>query len=147
MVKLLAGVRQHMQSICTHKISVQSSKPPHAYPIILLPRKYRELAGLRAEVYQIAHQGKLTFLVVTDKQVDNSCLLDPELDTEARLSTLESEISEFKSLLFLNEGASLHKIENKWARPDSNRRPPPCQGGRFWDFCGLFFARNNHKKG
>ena len=120
-----------MQLVCTHKISVQSSKPSHAYPIIRLPREYRELTGSRAEIYQTTHQGKLAFFVTLDKKVDNSCLLGRETDVEARMFALESEISELKSLLLLNEGASLHKTENRWARPDSDRRPPPCQDGGF----------------
>jgi hypothetical protein len=52
-----------MQPICTHKISVQNSKPSHAYPIIRLPRKSRELVGSRAEICQMMHDGKLAFLV------------------------------------------------------------------------------------
>jgi hypothetical protein len=31
-----------MQPLCMHKISVQSSKPSHAYPIIRLPREFHE---------------------------------------------------------------------------------------------------------
>jgi len=47
---------------------------------------------------------------------------------EARLDALEKEISELRELLSQNEGDSIHKIEKQWARPNSNRRPPPCQG-------------------
>ena len=119
-----------MQPICTHKISVQSSKPSHAYPIIRLPRKYRELAGLRAEVYQIAHQRKLAFLVVTDKQVDNSCLLDPEIDTEARLSALESQLAELQKLILRSASYTDADRENK--RPRARFEPAswPPQGHR-----------------
>ena len=59
MIKLLNGVRQHMQPICVHKISIQSSKPSHGYPIIRLPREYQELAGHKAKIFQTSHQGKL----------------------------------------------------------------------------------------
>ncbi len=52
-----------MQPVCTHTISVQSSKPSHAYPIIRLPRECKELAGSKAEIYQTTHEGNLTFLV------------------------------------------------------------------------------------
>jgi hypothetical protein len=89
-----------MQPICTHTISVQSSKPSHAYPIIRLPREFRDLAGSQGEIYQTAHQGKLAFLVTVDKPVDNCCLLGPRTDTELRLQALESEIKQLKSLLF-----------------------------------------------
>ncbi|MGZ4848885.1 MAG: hypothetical protein ACXV2D_05245 [Halobacteriota archaeon] len=52
-----------MQPICTHTISLQSAKASHAYPIIRLPRVFRELAGSKAEIYQTVHDGKLAFLV------------------------------------------------------------------------------------
>ena len=78
-----------MQPICTHKISVQSSKPSHAYPIIRLPREYRELAGSRADIFQTTHRGKLAFLVTTDREVDNSCLLLPEINQEEGLAPSE----------------------------------------------------------
>jgi hypothetical protein len=47
-----------------HKISVQSSKPSHAYPIIRLPREFRRLAGAAATIYKTTHNGALAFLVV-----------------------------------------------------------------------------------
>jgi hypothetical protein len=58
-----------MQPICTHKISIQSSKPSHAYPIIRLPRKFRALAGASAEIYQTSYDDGIAFLV---KIVDRS---------------------------------------------------------------------------
>jgi hypothetical protein len=45
------------QPICTHKISIQSSKSSHAYAIIRLRRKFRELAGSKADIYQAMHDG------------------------------------------------------------------------------------------
>jgi hypothetical protein len=53
-----------MQPICTHTISVQSSKQTHAYPIIRLPREFRRLAGAAATIYKTTHNGALAFLVV-----------------------------------------------------------------------------------
>ena len=53
-----------MQPICTHTISLQSSKPSHAYPIIRLPREYSNLAGAKGTVLQTIHKGALAFLVV-----------------------------------------------------------------------------------
>ena len=58
-----------MQPICTHTISIQSSKPSHAYPIIRLPREFRELAGTTAEIYQTSCDDGVAFLV---KIVDRS---------------------------------------------------------------------------
>jgi len=43
-----------------------------------------------------------------------------DFNLESRLNALESEISELKSLLLLNESPNLHKIKNRWARGDSN---------------------------
>jgi len=53
-----------MHPICTHTISLQSSKPSHAYPIIRLPRKFRNLAGAKGTVLQTIYKGALAFLVV-----------------------------------------------------------------------------------
>jgi hypothetical protein len=50
-------------------MSVQSSKPSHAYPIIRLPREYAELAGSQAEIYQTSYEDGIAFLV---KVVDRS---------------------------------------------------------------------------
>jgi len=58
-----------MQSICTHKIGIQSSKPSHAYPIIRLPREFRDLVGSSAEIYQTSYDDGTAFLV---KIVDRS---------------------------------------------------------------------------
>lgn len=58
-----------MQRICTHKISIQSSKASHAYPIIRLPREYQDLAGSQAEIYQTSYDDGIAFLV---KIVDRS---------------------------------------------------------------------------
>jgi hypothetical protein len=58
-----------MQPICTHTISVQSSKPSHAYPIIRLPRQFVELVGKSAEIYQTSFEDGIGFLV---KIIDRS---------------------------------------------------------------------------
>ncbi|GEM_PF-421574 len=90
------------QAICTHTIGVQSSKPSHAYPIIRLPREFRELAGSKAEIYQTTHEGKLAFMVTVDKKVDNCCLQTPEIDTESRFSNLETRIQSLEDTLIAN---------------------------------------------
>jgi hypothetical protein len=60
---------------------------------------------------------------------------------EARLCELESQIAELKSLLLKNGNQKApqsplfrQSTPKKWARPDSNQRPPPCQGGGFRGF-------------
>jgi len=60
-----------MKPICTHTISVQSSKPSHAYPIIRLPREFSGLVGAAATIYQTVHDGALAFLVVVNSQQDH----------------------------------------------------------------------------
>ncbi|MGZ4929286.1 MAG: hypothetical protein ACXV76_13600 [Halobacteriota archaeon] len=47
--------------------------------------------------------------------------------------------------------------KERWARPDSNRRPPPCEGGGFRAYSAIFmmlesilcyaFGRNDYQKG
>jgi hypothetical protein len=58
-----------MQPICKRTISIQSSKRSHSYPIIRLPREFRELAGSQAEVYKTSYEDGVAFLV---KIVDRS---------------------------------------------------------------------------
>jgi hypothetical protein len=130
-----------MQPICTHKICLQSSTPSHAYPIIRLPREYKALAGKKAQIYQTEQEGELVFVVKVDKLVDKSCLPTGETIFDSRLSALESQIAELKSLLLENENQKASQSplfrqsspKNQWARPDSNRRPPPCEDGGFGD--------------
>jgi hypothetical protein len=55
-----------MQQICTHTISLQSSKPSHAYPIIRLPREFKSLAGAKGTIFQTIYKGASAFLVVID---------------------------------------------------------------------------------
>jgi hypothetical protein len=85
--------------------------------------------------------------------LDNDTVLQPsekvvkifdETDYNRRFEALESQICELKSFLLLNESDHLHenKKEDKleWARRNSNPRPPPCEDGGFWAFCGVFCA-------
>jgi hypothetical protein len=64
-----------MQPICTHTISLQSSKPSHAYPIIRLPREFKNLAGAKGTVLKTVYKGALAFLVViNDRPVKEDTL-------------------------------------------------------------------------
>ena len=76
-----------MQPICKHKISIQRSKPSHAYPIIRLLREFHELVGSKADVYQTKHNGKFAFLVVADKKVDNCCATSQNVEIDNRIRT------------------------------------------------------------
>jgi len=64
-----------------HKISVQSSKPSHAYPIIRLPREFRRLAGTAAQIYKTTHNGALAFLVVPQGLNGHTSDLDTDVYT------------------------------------------------------------------
>jgi hypothetical protein len=85
----------------------------HTHPIIGLPREFRELAGSKAEIYQTTHDGKLAFLVTVDKKVDNCCLQTPEIDTESRLSALETRIQSLEDTLINNNEIICSKNEKK----------------------------------
>jgi len=136
-----------MQYIGKSKISKLRSKPTIVYPQLHLPKRYFDLIGQTAHFFEIEDiDGAHAFFTITDQtgreraQPKNLVLklasevskLNCQKDVEERLLELESQINELKSLLLLNESFSLHnnkkEDEHEWARPDSNRRPPPCQG-------------------
>ncbi len=108
--------------ICTHKISVQSSKPSHIYLIIRLPREFQELIGSKAEIYQTVLDRKLAFLVVAYKVVDNCCTTMQNPDVENRLYQLESQIAELKSLILQKASEADAYKEKKGRGRDSNPR-------------------------
>ena len=125
-----------MNYIGSSKIGTIRSKPNVKYPMIRLPQEYSEIIGQIAHVYKTDHEGQPAFLVVPYTQESAQLVelkpkvskLSLETGVEARLSALESQISELKSLLLKNESATFHKNKNRWARPNSNRRPSPCKG-------------------
>ena len=49
-------------------------------------------------------------------------------DYDRRFEALESEIGKLKSVLLSNKSENFINIKNRWARPNSNRRPSPCKG-------------------
>ena len=74
-----------------------------------MPREFRSLVGKQANIYVTEDIGKLAFKVVIDKKVDKVCANAEKSGLEDRLKDLESQISELKSLLLLNESDKLHK--------------------------------------
>ena len=111
-----------MKKIFTTKISLQSSNPTYSYPIVRLPRTLKSLAGEIVSVYQTEKDGSLAFFVVP--KLDN---LDKFMDGIRQEDQEPQEVP-------IDQSTS--KI--KWARPDSNRRPPPCQDGVFEALSGIF---------
>jgi hypothetical protein len=82
--------------------------PSLAYPVVRLPRQFKAIAGENACIYQTEHDGGLAFVVIVEGSVGKFCANATSNNVEARISALESEISELKSALFLIEGCSIH---------------------------------------
>ena len=110
-----------MKKIFTTKISLQSSNPTFSYPIIRLPRELKELAGRIANIYQTEIDGVEGFFVALQlDKLDNLGKLDNFVESNRQINSRSKSSPE----------PSFRKSSTKerWARPDSNRRPPPCEG-------------------
>jgi hypothetical protein len=107
-----------MKKIFTTKISLQSSNPTFSYPIIRLPRELKELAGRIANIYQTEIDGVEGFFVAL--QLDNLGKLDKSVESNGKINSRSKSSPE--------PVISSKHPKNQWARPDLNRRPPPCQG-------------------
>ena len=134
-----------MQLIGKSKIGKLSAKG-NDYPQLRLPKLYFDAVGKTACIYETEHEGRQAFLIVTEHSVpkEDTVLKPSEEVLKQRplesldqcLSALESQIAELKSLLLENENQKAPQSplfrqttpENQWARPDSNGRPPPCEG-------------------
>ena len=112
-------------------------KPNVKYPMIRLPQEYIQIIGQRALIYKTDHDGQPAFLVVPYTQESAQLTaeskpkvpkLSLETETESRISALESQIAELRSLLLLNKSASIHKNEKE--APESGFEPEsePRQG-------------------
>jgi hypothetical protein len=127
-----------MRFVGKSKIGRLSAKEGKIYPQIRLPPHLTDIIGDVADVFETERNGKRAFLLVTKQSVlVNDTVLQPsekvvklydETECNRRFEALESQISELKSLLFSIESEAFTKIKNRWARPNSNRRPSPCKG-------------------
>jgi len=141
-----------MQYVGKSKVTKLNAKAGVVYPLFRLPKTYADEIGKVAEIFETQHHNKRALLVTFNdgrgpsqvKQPDSKVIqLLPEViqpdglnNNESRLSALESQIAELKSVLLTNENQIAPQSplfrestpENEWARPDSNRRPPPCEG-------------------
>src|SRR5665647_838838 len=119
-----------MQLIGKSKIGSLSARKGIRYPQLRLPQQCADVIGDVADIFETESEGKRAFLIVTDQAVSNGDsvlkqgeeVLKPlhKNDANARLSALESEISDLKSLLLLNERASFHETDKKGG-PDAIR--------------------------
>ena len=113
-----------MRFVGKSKIGRLSAKKGKIYPQIRLPPHLADTIGEIADVFETERNGKRAFLLVTAKSVlDNDKVLQPDdkvvkpdakIDNDRRFAALESQISELKSLLLLNESDSpLEKRKQK----------------------------------
>jgi len=109
-----------VKKIFTTKISLQSHKPAFSYPIIRLPRDLKELAGQIVNIYETEIDGVRGFFVTS--HLANLAKLDKSTTNNGQSQ------KDPQSPLFRQSTP-----KNQWARPDSNRRPPPCEDGGFGD--------------
>jgi hypothetical protein len=107
-----------MEKIFTTKISLQSHNPTLSYPIIRLPRDLKELAGRIVNIYETEIDGIRGFFIA------------PHLANLAKLNKSVEHVDE-SDLCPKYSPIDKSSPKNRWARPDSNRRPPPCQDGGF----------------
>ena len=110
-----------MKKIFTTKISLQSRNPAFSYPIIRLPRDLKELAGQIVNIYETEIEGGRGFFVVP--HLANLAKLDEKIDDPDKIDVRPK-------CDLIDQSTQ----KERWARPDSNRRPPPCQDGGFGTF-------------
>ncbi|MGA7075354.1 MAG: hypothetical protein WBZ42_02235 [Halobacteriota archaeon] len=126
-----------MKRVGKSKVTKLKAKADIVYPLIRLPKTYADEIGQVAEIFEPWRNNKRALFIVFDEAAVPPKIIQPsakaiQLDSSKRiknrLQELESEIKELYSIIFSNERDSLHENKNQWAQPDSNRRPPPCEG-------------------
>jgi hypothetical protein len=141
-----------MHHLGKSKVTKLNAKAGVVYPLIRLPKGYADQIGKVAEIFETQHYDRRALLVTFDDEAGPCEVIQPDSkviqllpkviqpdglnNIESRLSALESQIAELQSLLLENENQKAPQSplfrqsspKNQWARPDSNRRPPPCQG-------------------
>jgi hypothetical protein len=148
---------ERMLRVGTSKITKLCAKPGIVYPLIRLLKAYAEEIGKTANIFEIQNDKQRALFVTFGElsKADSAVVqlepeviqLEPEViqpydvrDVKAYLLELESQIAELKSLLLKNkiqkapQSPLLCQSTSKilWARPDSDRQPPPCEDGGFW---------------
>jgi len=120
-----------LQHIGDSKIGTIKSKPNVKYPMIRLPQEYAEIIGQRAHVYKTDQDGQPAFLVVpytqesaqlTAESKPKVSKLSLETEAKSRLSALESQIAELKSLIFQDGSEADADRENHKAEGEIRTR-------------------------
>ena len=102
-----------MQHIGKSKIGSLSARKGVKYPQLRLPQQCADVIGHTADILETESGGKRAFLIVTEqvmpkgdsvlKQSKEVLKPEPYRGLDQRLSALESQITELKSLLLENE--------------------------------------------
>jgi hypothetical protein len=124
-----------MQSICKCKIGSHSSSASHTYPVMRLPREFKELIGRQAHISVTETKDKTAFLVTVPILVDNYCTNSENGDTSCRLSALESQIADLKNIFSMKESGSNSKKENQMPRARFEPTSWPPQGRCLYTPC------------
>ncbi len=119
------------------KVTRLNAKTGNTYPLVRLPKAFANEIGNTAKMYEVWKNGSRSLIITFPKSSELKEVIQPKPeviqlncsnDVEERLLELESQISELRTLLLLNESPRFHKNKNRWARGDSNARPSPCKG-------------------
>ncbi|MGP8011031.1 MAG: hypothetical protein ACLPI9_00915 [Halobacteriota archaeon] len=144
--------RNYMHYLGKSKVTKLRAKAGVVYPLIRLPKTFADEIGNVAEIFETEQDNRRALVVTFNDGAGSSEVIQPDSkviqllpkviqpdsqnNVESRLSALESQIAELRSLLLKNENQKAPQSplfrqstpKNQWARPDSNRRPPPCEG-------------------
>jgi len=111
-----------MQPICTNKIGTHSSNSFHKYPVIRLPREFKDLIGKIATIHQTECGGELAFVITIGESVGTICANPEQGEIAKRVAALESEIRNLKSLIFQFESEFDADRENHKAEGEIRTR-------------------------
>ena len=127
-----------MQLIGKSKIGKKCSKPSITYPLIRLPKEYTEIIGRPVNIYETELEGYTAFVIALEDEEKNRAAIqvaqpDPKVGqprrtnaAQSRLTALESEIRELKSLFSKNQTQCDTQFskdkKNKGRGRDSNPR-------------------------
>jgi hypothetical protein len=87
-------------------------------------------------MFQTEYEGeKALFILLKNKETTKRKIIkeiiksNSEIDLKSHLITVESKIDEILELIFRNRDLKGNNLaKRRWARGDSNARPPPCEG-------------------